>query len=138
MKRPTSYQTKQGERVLNYLSSLSDSHVTVEEILMHFRSEEVNIGTTTVYRQLDKLVALGLVRRFLIEGSTSAAYQYIAPDSDCDSHFHLKCEDCGTLFHANDEILETIRDHIMAAYAFNINNVKTVYYGKCKACSEKN
>ena len=133
--RPSSYNTKQGEAVLSYIASLQGKHVTVEQIAAHFEKEEINIGVTTIYRHLDKLVAGGEVRKYIIDGVAGACYQYAADEPEPDrDHFHLKCESCGQLFHLQCDMLDELARHVAQEHDFQINPMKTVFYGKCEAC----
>ena len=63
-------------------------HLTAEEILDSLEQ----IGTATVYRALDHLTELGLVRRLSL-GKKSAVYEYIR-----DSHMHFVCTRCGLVY----------------------------------------
>jgi Fur family ferric uptake transcriptional regulator len=134
MKRPERYNTKQSEAVLAYLSSIEDGHVTAAQILEHFEKEDVTIGLTTIYRHLDKLTADGKVRRYTIDGTSGACYQYVDEHENCQEHFHLKCEDCGALLHLQCDTLGDLQQHMLEDHEFQINAMKTVFYGKCKTC----
>ena len=134
MKRFANYKTKQSEAVLDYIISCGDTHITAAQIVEHFEKEEVSIGRTTVYRHLDKLTEAGKVRRYITDGITGACYQYVERE-DCRSHFHLKCESCGELLHFECEKLDGLQHHISTNHAFQINMLRTVFYGMCESCS---
>ena len=55
------YRTRQITELENYLCSMEGKHVTVSDICKYFKSQGISIGTTTVYRQLDRMVEQGLV-----------------------------------------------------------------------------
>ena len=59
------YKTKQMAELLTFLKSVQGSHVTVNEICEHFRKQGITVGTTTVYRQLEKMVAEGSVAKYV-------------------------------------------------------------------------
>jgi Fur family ferric uptake transcriptional regulator len=134
MQRPSTYHTQQGERILDYMASLGGGHVTVSQIVRHFETEEPVIGQTTIYRHLEKLVQGGKIRKYLLSGGASACYQYITGDKKCREHFHLKCEQCGILIHLDCTLLNKIRRHLLKSHNFQINTLKTVFYGKCEKC----
>ena len=73
----------QARAVLNVLAQ-KRCHLTAEEILDSLD----NIGTATVYRALDHLTELGMIRRLAL-GKKSAVYEYIR-----DSHVHFVCTGC--------------------------------------------
>ena len=106
----------------------------VERTLMesgHFDAAKAYI----LYRQLDKLVESGVVRKFVIDGKTGACYQYIENEHECREHFHLKCISCGKLIHLNCDHLMSINKHIEEHHGFIIDPSQTVFYGRCADCS---
>jgi Fur family ferric uptake transcriptional regulator len=136
-KRPPQYHTRQGQIVLDFMRTLGDRHVTVNELVRRFAEEGeagAGISQTTIYRQLEKLLAQGRIRKYFLQDGESACYQYVEDESACREHFHLKCEVCGALIHADCELLDTIDRHLLADHDFKINALKTVLYGTCKKC----
>ena len=136
-KRPPQYHTRQGQIILDYMRTLGDSHVTVNQLVRRFAGAGdagPGISQTTIYRQLEKLLAQGKIRKYLPGEGESACYQYVEDGSGCREHFHLKCEVCGNLIHADCELLGAIDGHLLAEHDFQINALKTVLYGTCKKC----
>jgi Fur family ferric uptake transcriptional regulator len=117
------------------MRTLGGSHVTVNQLVSLLSAEgETGIGQTTIYRHLEKLLAQGRIRKYFLSDGESACYQYVEDESLCREHFHLKCEVCGALIHADCELLDTIDKHLLAEHDFQINALKTVLYGTCKKC----
>lgn len=137
MVRPAQYKTKQSEAILSYIASQAHMHVTVGQIIAHFESLGAPIGLATIYRHLDKLTTSGKIRQLMIDNISSACYQYIDENEHLQEHFHLKCEGCGELFHLDCSEINTFQRHITNEHAFQINPVKTVFYGKCQTCYPK-
>jgi Fur family ferric uptake transcriptional regulator len=133
-KRPANYNTQQRQLILDYMASLGDRHITVNQMLRHFENKEAAIGQTTIYRHLERLVDDGKIRKYVLSDGKSACYQYITGDTLCRGHFHLKCEQCGVLIHLDCELLDEIQRHLLAEHDFQLNMLKTVFYGKCKRC----
>ena len=134
MGRPTRYNTAQGKATLEYLASLGGRHVTAAQVALHFSRANPPIGLTTVYRHLERLAESGLVRKYFVDGASSACYQYAANGESCSEHFHLKCESCGALLHLECETLDEIQRHVYEEHSFLINKSKLVFYGKCADC----
>ncbi|MDR1066845.1 MAG: transcriptional repressor [Clostridiales bacterium] len=134
MKRPSNYITRQGEAILSYLSSLNGEHVTVERIAEFFESRNAGIGVATIYRHLDKLETAGKVRKYVFDSVSGACYQYVEDCERCLSHFHLKCEDCGTVLHLPSDMISELERSVLNGHSFKINVIKTVLYGKCASC----
>jgi Fur family ferric uptake transcriptional regulator len=133
-KRPASYRTRQGEGILDYMKTLGGSHVTVNQMARHFADKGEDIGQTTIYRHLEKLAAEGLIRKYVLSDGKSACYQYVENRDACREHFHLVCETCGALIHADCELLDGIRAHLLLEHDFQLDMLKTVFYGTCDKC----
>ena len=129
-----SYHTRQQGDLLEYLKQSPGEHHTAAQMKEHFACCGKSIGTATIYRQLDRLVEEGRVRKYVLETGGSACYQYADLREDCGSHFHCKCERCGLLIHMDCEELSVIREHLLAHHGFEWNAGKTVLYGICPRC----
>jgi Fe2+/Zn2+ uptake regulation proteins len=134
MNKMSNYKTKQKEALLNFIKSLNGEHVTVQQIAIHFEEQGCALGVTTIYRHLDKLVSEGIVKKYILDGVSGSCYEYMGDSHSCREHFHLKCEKCGTLIHLECESLEKIYQHINESHSFEINSLKTMFYGKCAKC----
>jgi Fur family ferric uptake transcriptional regulator len=137
VQRPANYQTKQHQAILQYIISLAGTHATASQIAEHFASTAQPIGRTTVYRQLDKMVASGQVRRYTTDGISGACYQYAGNQDGCHAHIQLKCEGCGELQHLECDQLGEIQEHFSSSHSFTVDPLKTVFYGKCGECAGK-
>lgn len=125
--------------VLAYLESAKGRHVTAGDVCEHFRTAGIPVGTTTVYRNLERLVKQGLAAKYVIDGTTSACFEYIG-GSDSESRavcYHCKCEKCGKLIHLQcsevNDLIRHMRDH----HDFEMDSLRTVFYGICSDCREK-
>ena len=132
------YHTRQRERLLAYLESMEGIHFTVNDICEHFRTEGDAIGTTTVYRQVERMVDEGLVQKYHIDANTPACFEYIGRKTDTDKEtcFHCKCEKCGALIHLKCDEIAAFKDHLAEHHRFALDPVRTVFYGTCEACRD--
>lgn len=130
------YKTRQREELLRYLASVPGHGLTVSEICTHLKEEGYSIGTTTVYRTLDKLVEDGEVNRYVAQDNTGAVYEYIDRSSNCSQPvcFHCKCERCGRLIHLKCDEMVHVADHLKEHHGFVLDPVRTVFYGICGEC----
>ena len=135
--RPSNYVTRQGAAILNYIKQRQGSHVTAAQIAEHFENGDVVIGRTTVYRQLEKLVQGGKVRRFALDENDGAVFQYIGECERNGEHLHLKCEDCGLLIHVDKAVTPRLAKGVTAGYDFQMDVKKTIIYGHCRSCLDK-
>ncbi len=127
------YRTKQSELILSCLKKNSDRHLTIEEISDQLKADNNPVGTATIYRNVEKLVSDGLVRKYSTDSTKGACFQFISSHG-CKNHFHLKCTKCGKLFHASCPVLDSIGEHILSHHGFEVDNTRTVFYGICKTC----
>ena len=87
MANKSQYRTKQMAEILSYLQSMQGSHVTVHDIHAYFKSKNISVGTTTIYRHLDRMVAEGIVPNMLsmkkaaLALSISATNRIVIPPS---------------------------------------------------------
>lgn len=130
------YRTKHRADIAEYMRTVPGVHLTVRDICEHFAAEGSPIGQTTVYRQIERMVAEGLVAKYVIDANTPACFAYIAESSrrSLDASFHCKCEKCGKLIHLRCEELEGIGEHLAEAHGFDLDPLRTVFYGLCEQC----
>lgn len=135
MENRTKYNTKQRDRLLAYMRSMKGQHITVAQMCKHFEEQGENIGMTTVYRQLEKMVAEGKVKKYILDSNSSACFEYIdeAHIGD-DSCFHCKCTVCGKLIHLHCSDLKNTGEHILSHHGFELDATRTVFYGVCDDC----
>lgn len=137
MNNGAGYKTRQRQAILDFLIEKKDEHVTVQNISEHLEKDGSRVGVTTIYRHLDKLLEQGFVRKYTVDGSTSACFQFADPGKKCREHFHLKCESCGRLIHLNCSRTAGLCSHIFDEHGFEIDFFRTVFYGLCKECRIK-
>lgn len=132
------YKTRQREELLAYLESAPGQHITAADITEHFRRRGRSIGTATVYRQLERMVDEGLLNKYIIDMNSPACFEYMGPASHAGEGpcFHCKCERCGRLLHLHCEELEGLSAHIAGRHGFQIDPLRTVFYGLCEDCRE--
>ncbi len=128
-----SYETKQSRLVDDFLKNNTAKHFSAEDVYFALVSSGEKIGRTTVYRQLDKLVETGKVRKFFTGEKDACCYQYNNSDR-CHNHYHLKCSVCGKLIHTECDFLDKLSAHIFNDHQFTVDGSKTVLYGTCKTC----
>ena len=140
MARNGAYQTKHKAQLLAFLAQNADRHLTAAEVQLALSGNGTPIGAATVYRQLERLEAEGIVRRYLLDDRGGSCWQYIgdaAQAAQCRTHFHMKCTVCGRLTHLDCGHLHEIAHHVAAEHDFTIDVSRTVFYGICGACARK-
>ena len=128
------YRTRQKEELAKLLESVSDRHLTVVDICALLRRKRKAVGTTTVYRQLEKMVAEGAAPKHLAGSSEPAAFEYIGTENSHESVcFRCKCERCDELVHVACPELASAEERVRRHQGFAIDPRRTVFYELCKA-----
>ena len=131
------YKTKQKEAILEYFTAHEGEHLTAANVVDYMREIGSPIAASTVYRCLERLENDGTLHKYIIDESSAACWQYVEEPGQCHDHFHLKCTGCGALLHVDCDYLDTLADHILEHHGFEIDNLKTVFYGLCESCRKK-
>lgn len=124
------YNTHQRKILIEFLQNNSNRVFTIEEITNSIDSSL--ISQSTAYRLMTKLVEDGLVHRSVKGNSRSFVYQYINNEK-CEGHLHMKCIDCGKVYHLDSQVSTHIRNDIKDNTSFEIDS-HTVLLGKCNTC----
>ena len=127
------YMTRGYFLVRDVLKDAMGEHLSADEVYARLLSRGDRIGRSTVYRQLERLIKEGVVRR--ISGDGSGSYCYSFNSDGCPEHYHIVCTACGRLAHLSCEHVEALFGHIKSEHGFLINPTRTTLYGLCSACS---
>jgi len=114
--------TPQREQVLAAVRELG--HATPEQI-----SERVaGVDVTTVYRTLELLEELGLVRHAHL-GHGPASYRPAEDD-----HIHVVCHTCGKVVDADPVLVDEMADRLRAERGFVLDRSHFTVFGRCREC----
>jgi len=125
--KPRRNRTRQRQRLLEALRATS-SHPTAAELHESLLPELPQLSLATVYRNLEVLVAEGLVEPV---ASSGPALRY---DANIEPHHHFNCEACGRiqdveLTPPRGLLVRLRRDHELEASRLRID-----FYGLCTEC----
>ena len=126
MSKRENYNTKQKEIVLDLIKTKT-KEFTVKDLYNELNNE---IGLTTIYRLVDKLVEEGTINK------NDNYYQYLG-HCDCNNHFYLKCNQCGSLIHVDCDCISEIMEHISAEHQFIPDKEGIIINGLCEKCLSK-
>jgi Fur family ferric uptake transcriptional regulator len=130
------YQTRQKKALMRLFRQHPSQAHTIEEIvamLAQANPESPPMGRSTVYRLVAEFASAGILHRFSQEGARGSRYQYVG-DPACAEHLHLKCTQCGTLFHLSRALTEDIFQAIHSRVRLNLNTEETILLGTCEGC----
>jgi Fur family transcriptional regulator, ferric uptake regulator len=116
--------TAQREQVLAAVRELG--HATPEQI-----SDSVtDVDLTTVYRTLDLLEELGLVRHAHL-GHGAPSYRPAEDD-----HIHVVCHVCGKIVDAEPDLVDDLAGRLHADTGFVLDRSHFTVFGRCRDCAE--
>lgn len=117
--------TPQRERVLEAVRVMG--HATPEQI-----SDAVpEVDLTTVYRTLELLEELGLVRHTHLDHGAPA---YRPAEDD---HVHVVCHQCGNVVDAPAELADELERRLRDERGFWLDRAHLTLFGRCAGCAEQ-
>lgn len=106
--------------------------ITADELSQHLRRAGEPIGSATVYRNLEILEELGLLRRLEI-GDGVAHYDPALPGGP--HHHHYVCTDCGRVLPFEDERVERAIAELASSFERAVDDHELILRGSCGDCT---
>lgn len=119
--------TPQRELILAAIDELG--HATPDEVLAHAQARVSSINASTVYRTLEVLEGLGLVRHAHLS-DRAPTYHSVSGHE----HFHVKCRGCGEVVSMDVEVARALTDRLEADLGFEADVGHLTVFGRCRAC----
>ncbi len=117
-------------RVVDALAT-RDCCATAQELADELRASGSNVGIASVYRALEVLDRIGLVRRLEVGDGTT---RYEAARADGEHHHHVVCSRCGAVAQFADEPIEAAIAALSARLDFAIDQHEVMLRGLCPDC----
>lgn len=120
------------------LLNWSKKHPSADDIYFTVHRTYPTIGLTTVYRTLELLEQMGIIRK-LVFGDGRSRYE-ISDGPRWRYHQHLFCTKCGRVTDymdfatEEDKLLKKIAAVLSKKYKFKIKAHQLHFYGVCKKC----
>ena len=108
-----------------------EGHVTADELVQQVRIHAPNVGRMTVYRTLDLLCELGVVRP-IYQGTGAAHYILMANGS----HHHLICTRCHNVIEFEECEAIDLAQQMAERFNFHIVSHLLELHGLCENCYE--
>lgn len=106
--------------------------LSAQDIHDQLRKARRPVGIASVYRALETLAELRLVKR-VDAGDGIARYEPATVDGD--HHHHLVCRDCGKVEAFSDSRLERAIDRVANGLGYSVEEHAVVLLGACADCS---
>ncbi len=122
--------TPQRRLLIGVLASLT-GHVTTAALVERCRRADSTTIPSTVYRTLDVLEELGLIRH--CHGADGREEYHVLPASE---HGHMYCEACGALQEIPAETAAELATSLEARHDFRVDVSHMTFVGRCPQCRE--
>jgi len=122
--------TPQRQLVLEAVRELG--HATPEQICARVQAAAPAVNITTVYRTLDLLEELRLVRHTHLG---HGAPKYSEREHE---HVHLVCHSCGAIGEAPTGVMEELAAQLQEQQGFTLDVTHVALSGLCAECAEEN
>lgn len=107
-----------------------ERHLSAEEIYDRVKGDHPELGLSTVYRTLDLLTELGIVRKDDF-GEGYSRYELATERM----HHHARCEECGNVIEFNEELMEYLALQVERETGFVTDWHEITLHGRCAACA---
>ena len=122
--------TPQRELILQILRETAE-HLDAEGIWHSARQQDQGINLATIYRTLNVLSQIGLIKQsFLGEGQKRGYYELV----DKPVHYHFACLSCGKVLELLSPSMAQAQQEMERHYGVRIINAHVKFEGLCPEC----
>ena len=104
-------------------------HITADGLLEVVHETDTTVGRMTVYRTLELLSELGLIRP-VYQGTGAAHYILL----DGGHHHHLICSSCDAVIEFEECGLQEVGKLLAERFNFAVEGHLVEFYGRCQNC----
>jgi Fur family ferric uptake transcriptional regulator len=120
--------TPQRELVLEAVTTLG--HATPEDAFTWVRERSAGVNISTVYRTLELLEELGLVKHTHLDHGAPTYHAAAAPE-----HVHLVCRQCGDVIEVEPQMVRSLVDALRRDVGFVADVGHLTVFGRCRTCA---
>ena len=119
--------TPQRQLILRAVEDLG--HGTVDEVLARVRTQASAVNASTVYRTLEVLEELGLVRHTHLSDRAPTYHSAREPE-----HFHLVCRQCQRVRSVEPDAASALIAVLRRDHGFDVDLGHLAIFGQCVEC----
>ena len=119
--------TPQRQLILRAVEDLG--HATVDEVLAQVRTQASAVNASTVYRTLEVLEELGLVRHTHLSDRAPTYHSAREPE-----HFHLVCRNCQRVRSVEPDVATALVQTLRLDHGFDVDLGHLAIFGHCTDC----
>lgn len=125
------YRLTQARRAIVEALVSTGGHITADALVEVVKEKSPRTGRMTVYRTLEVLCDLGLLRP--VYQGTGAAHYVLMHDGH---HHHLVCSQCERVVEFDECVLDSLEEIIGQRFDFQVQGHLLEFYGLCPECRE--
>ncbi|RKX50806.1 MAG: transcriptional repressor [Thermotogae bacterium] len=134
LRRRKQRMTAQRELILKIFLDSEDEHMSAEEVYRKVLNRRLRISKATVYRTVDLLSDVGLLRRIVFRDGV-IRYELVSKDEH--HHHHIICTECGRVEEFPLDLLDDLEKLIEKSTGYKITDHQLKFYGLCSECAKK-
>ncbi|HAY99088.1 MAG TPA: Fur family transcriptional regulator [Mesotoga sp.] len=134
LKRRNQRMTAQREYVLRFFFEAETDHLSADEVYHKIQSKKFGISKATVYRTIELLVEIGLLRKIVFE---DGIVRYEPVKRGEHHHHHIICSNCGSVVEFHLDNLEELEELVKSRTGYSIDDHQLKFYGLCPECQSK-
>ncbi len=119
--------TPQRELILAAVERLG--HATPDEVLAEVRQHSAAVNASTVYRTLEVLEELEMVRHAHLSDRAPTYHSVTGHE-----HFHLVCRNCRKVISVDPDVLNPLLHQLEADHRFTVDVGHLTVFGTCEDC----
>jgi Fur family transcriptional regulator, ferric uptake regulator len=120
--------TPQRQLVLEAVTELG--HATPEDVFGWVRERSAGVNISTVYRTLELLEEVGLVKHAHLTHGAPTYHATAAPE-----HVHLICRECGDIIEVTPAEVAPMLDSLRHTHGFVADVGHLTVFGSCRECA---
>ena len=107
----------------------AEEHLSIDQITERVQKRNPYVSLSTIYRTLELLRELGLVRENHLPGEQP---HYEAAEGK--AHHHLVCRNCRAIIHLDNTLLGNLNELLQEQFRFHNLTLDLVAAGYCNSC----
>lgn len=120
--------TPQRHMILSVIQEAKE-HLSIDQIAAQVQQRNPYVSLSTIYRTLELLRELGLVRENHLPGE-QPRYEIAGGKA----HHHLVCRNCRAVLHLDEKLLGDLHEQLQEQYHFHGVTLDLVAAGYCETC----
>ncbi|MBC8099753.1 MAG: transcriptional repressor [Armatimonadetes bacterium] len=129
--RDAGYKLTNARVTVVHVLEHQQGHLTSAQVLDAVAAIDTNIGRASVFRTLDLLTQLAIIRPTFLESSVTPSY-VLLPDGH---HHHIVCTQCNRVVEFENCGLADLARTLEARYGMQINGHLLEFYARCLECA---